>query len=172
MWGLAGRHEEDSFKNTCCESALAHKPVSGLSSVTWQIVVSCLQMGGFLGPDGVTNQGSWLEARQEIQARLSWGPCSCRGKREQVSFPCLPPPRVRVSFPHLHKFLMCSGGRGVARGVLPTPWVMMCARGSHSIFCSWHCFVPGSSKVAVGFFVSLYLWGPEFAPTAHVRSYF
>ena len=31
--------------------------------------------------------------------------------------------------------------------------------------------VPGSSKVAVGFFC-LYLWGPEFAPTAHGRSYF
>ena len=36
----------------------------------------------------------------------------------------------------------------------------------------YSAFTPGSSKVQLGFLVSLYLLGQEFAPTVHVRNCF
>ena len=57
---------------------------------------------------------------------------------------------------------------------LSTPLVV-CAGGMCStlLLVRHLVFAPGSSKVSVGFLlVSLYLLGPEFALTAHARSYF
>ena len=46
----------------------------------------------------------------------------------------------------------------------------LCAEGIHNILlCSWHfVFIPGPSKLwQLGFLISLYLLGSEFAPTVH-----
>ena len=32
---------------------------------------------------------NWIQAKQEIQARLCWGLCSSRWEQKQASFPCL-----------------------------------------------------------------------------------
>ena len=66
-----------------------------------------------------TDQGPWpssinrnlLEARQEIQARLYWGPCSSRGEQKQVKVSLARSPRRGAGW-----FPIWVGGWGVSRG--------------------------------------------------------
>ena len=115
----------------------------------------------------VTNQGSWpspvnrnwLEARQEIQARLYWGSYCCRrgwGEQKQVTSSLVRSPRWGKLVPYMGWGQWCvqwSGRRG-GLGSLPTPLVVWCAGGMLStlLFLPTPVFAPSSSEVAVGFF--------------------
>ena len=102
---------------------------------------------------------SWLNARQVLRTRLYWE------VRTNNSFPCLLSLGVGQT---------CSL-YGMRVGVCPEVrlegwlrWCYMQEACTVPCFCSQHpVFAPGSSKVEVGLFWSLYLLGAEFAPTAH-----
>ena len=104
-----------------------------------------------------------------------------RGERTNIRFPGLLARSLRQR--------ACSfyGVRvGVRPGVGPDGWLRCFAHPLGGVACRGRAqdlaFAPGSSEMAVGFFVGffffgfifvfLYLLGPEFAPTVHAHSYF
>ena len=106
---------------------------------------------------GLLNQQNLIRG-QEIQARLFWGPCCSSREWEQTTgslagsldgemLGVCP----RVAWRHgsdalpTQQMVMCAGNMRRTLLLLLTPW-----------------FSSGSSKVAVGFLVSLYMWGPYF----------
>ena len=101
---------------------------------------------------------NWSEARQEIQARLYWGPCCRTGEREQTTSSLARSLRGGWRACSLHgvRVGMWPGvGARCGLGGLPTPLVVVCA-GGHA---QYPAFALGSSIVAVGggFLVFLYL---------------
>ena len=73
---------------------------------------------------------------------------------------------------------------GLGPGIRPEGWLRYSAHPSVPTVCRGHAqgpaflpprhpvFAAGSSKVAIGFLVSLYLLDLELAPTEHAGSYF
>ena len=106
---------------------------------------------------GLLNQQNLIRG-QEIQARLFWGPCCSSREWEQATGS------------------LAGSLDGEMLGVCPrvawrhgsdallTLQMVMCAENMHRtlllLLTPW--FASGSSKVAVGFLVSLYMWGPYF----------
>ena len=106
---------------------------------------------------------NWLEARQEIQARLYWGPCCSRGEQEQTtgSLTCwLPEGGTSL-------FLIWSKGRDVSRGQAGgVAWVVSHPLGD--VVLRGHAQYPAFTsdplllleafqKWQLGFLVSMYL---------------
>ena len=72
---------------------------------------------------------------------------------------------------------------GVCPGVRPEGWLSCFAHPLGGVACRGHAqypaFAPNTlfllqapQKWQLRFLVFLYVWGPEFAPTAHARGYF
>ena len=119
---------------------------------------------------------NWSEARQEIQARLYWGPCCSREEREQVtdSLACLFP-KVGAS-----SFLIRNEGRDVSRGlarrvawVVCPPFRWCCVQGACTVPCFCYqlpVFAPGSSEVAVGLFCGFFVSFVQNLPQLHMHT--
>ena len=121
---------------------------------------------------------NWLQAWQEIQARLHWYPCCSRGQWEQTAdgLACTLSPRGGTSL-----FLIWGEAQIVSRGqaggvawVFCPPLRCCCVQGACSVpcFCFQHRFyffffwLQTLQKCQLGFLVPLSLLGSEFAPTA------
>ena len=100
--------------------------------------------------------GNWSEARQEIQARLYWGPCCSRGEWEQTtgSFAC--------SLPEWGWACSLRGVRvGVCPGVGLEGWLRWFAHPLVRVSCrgrgSTLLLLQALQKWQLGFLVSLYV---------------
>ena len=113
---------------------------------------------------------NWLEDRQEIQARFYWGLCCTSGEWEQGtrSLACLFPEWVQAGF--LYRVRL-----SVGPGLRPKGWSRCFAQPlvvlSTGLMCSILLLLPALQKWQLSFFGLLVSY-PEFAPTAHVHSYF
>ena len=118
---------------------------------------------------GLPQSIEWLKARQEIQARLYWGPCCSSREWKQVtsSLACKEPGSW---------FLILGEGRGVSRGwgggvaqgVCPPLWWCW-VQGA----CTVPCFCSGLCRSGSwGFFGLFVSCCPEFALIKHTHSYF
>ena len=115
---------------------------------------------------------SFLEARQEIQARLYWGPAAVARGGSTNSFPwllahcSLLPERVQACSLYGVRVGMCPGVR--LEG-----WLRCFAHLFSGGVCRGHeLLLQALQKWQLGFLVSLYLWGPDFAPTEYACHYF